>query len=45
MFLKNIKNFEIFSKYMGKMVRAGAGAENLNKLEPKPPKNGSAPQQ
>jgi hypothetical protein len=37
-----MKIFDFFRKYMGKMV--GAGAEIFDKLEPKPHKNGPAPQ-
>jgi hypothetical protein len=40
-----MKIFEIFLKYIEKMVRAGAGAgaEIFDKLEPEPHKNGPAP--
>jgi hypothetical protein len=37
-----MKIFELFLKYMGKIVRAGA--EIFDKLEQEPHKNGPAPQ-
>jgi hypothetical protein len=41
-----MKIFDFFRKYMGKMVRAGAGAKIFDKLEPEPEphKNKPAPQ-
>jgi hypothetical protein len=39
-----MKIFEFFRKYLGKKVGTGAGAENFDKLEPEPHKNGPASQ-
>jgi hypothetical protein len=38
-FFKTRQIFEFFLKCMGKLVRAGTGAEIFDKLEPEPHKN------